>query len=98
MKFALVLPGAYLAIALITWVDFSRAPPDGLANLGLAIVGLPATLLDLALRWLTGSRSPILIPDKLGYYQAHAVFFAIGVAITVVLLFLIGRAIDARAA
>ena len=50
MKFALVLPAGYGVIAALAWIDFIRLPPDGLANLGLMLVVLPVTALDLLLR------------------------------------------------
>jgi hypothetical protein len=98
MRWSIILPGIYCSIAALAWIDFARLPPDGLANVGLMLVVLPVTLLDLALRGLLGlARSPFL-PSQLGYYAAHAVFFAGSVTVIALALFLLGRWIDRRRA
>jgi hypothetical protein len=93
MKARLLLPGIYAVVALGAWVDFASLPPDGLADLGLLLVVLPVTLLDLALRtYMPGSDG--LVPSRWGYYGDYAVFFSISVACIMLALYLLGRAID----
>ena len=96
MRFKLILPAAYLAIAALAWLDFIRLPPDGLANLGLMLVVLPVTLLELALRPASAPGEFVLMPSGLGYYGAHAVFFWSSVALIAALLALLGAMIDRR--
>jgi hypothetical protein len=96
MRWSVILPAIYCIIAALAWIDFARLPPDGLANVGLMLAVLPVTLLDLALRGLLGlARSP-LMPSQLGYYRAHAVFFAGSVTAIATALLLLGRRIDRR--
>ncbi len=96
MRWTIILPGIYGAIAALVWADFARLPPDGLANVGLMLAVLPVTLIDLCLRGFLGlARSPFM-PSRLGYYPAHAVFFAGSVAAIMLALFLFGRWIDRR--
>ena len=94
MKFRILLPAVYLVIAGAVWVDFMRLPPDGLASAGLMLVVLPVTLLDLALRRSDAPGASVFIPDGLGYYPAHTVFFATSVACIALVLWLVGLAID----
>jgi hypothetical protein len=96
MKLRMILPAAYCAIALVAWLDFSRLPPDGLANVGLMLVVLPATLLDLALRSREAPGSFVLMPESLGYYGNHAVFFGVSVLVIAALLWAVGRFFDRR--
>lgn len=42
----MIFPGAYLAVALTAYVVVFRAPPDGLANLPLAVAHLPIIILE----------------------------------------------------
>jgi hypothetical protein len=94
MKFKLVLPALYIAVALLAWLDFARLPPDGLANLGLMLVVMPITALDIALRPANSPGHSILMPDRFGYYGNHAVFFAVSVLVIATLLWIVGAAID----
>lgn len=96
MKLRIVLPATYCAVALLAWLDFSRLPPDGLANAGLMLVVLPVTLLDLALRPSSAPGSFVLMPNSLGYYANHAVFFSFGVLVIAALLWWIGYRLDRR--
>jgi hypothetical protein len=91
-----ILPGLYLLIAIYVWIDFARTNPDGLANLGLMAVTLPVTLLGLLLGSLTGRSSFVLIPDGFGYLTSHAIYYVPAVALTTLLIWLLGRAIDRR--
>ena len=96
MKFRSLLPAAYGALSLLAWADFRSSPPDGLANLGLMLFALPVTLLDLALRPSTAPGSFVLMPDSLGYYPNHAVFFSGSVKVIGTGLWLLGARIDRR--
>ena len=96
MKLRKVLPGVYCTIAALAWLDFSRLPPDGLANVGLMLVVFPVTLLDLALRPSSAPGSFVLMPDSLGYYADHAVFFGCSVLAIAALLWWIGYLLDRR--
>ena len=82
-----LLPAAYVALALFAWIDFVRTNPDGLANLGLMAVALPVTLFGLGLSWLVGSESFVLLPTRFGYYLDHALFYWPSVALTAALLY-----------
>ena len=90
-----ILPGLYLAFALYAWVDFTHTNRDGLANVGLFLVTLPVTLLDLALGAMLG-RSSILMPHGHGYIGDHALYYFPAVAVTALIWWWIGRAIDRR--
>lgn len=92
------LPSLYLAIALAAWLDFLRLPPDGLANLGIILVVLPATVLDLLLTSLTDAGHSVLMPDRWGYYADQSVFFWASAAIIALGLYLLGGRIDRRRA
>lgn len=94
MKLRIILPAIYLVIAAAVWVDFIHLPPDGLASAGLMLVVLPITLLDLALRRSDAPGSSVFIPEGLGYYPAHEVFFGTSVACIALLLWLLGVAVD----
>ena len=96
MKLGVLLPAAYCAVAGLAWVDFLRLPPDGLANLGLMLVVLPVTALDLLLRPSSSPGSFVLMPEGLPYYQAHALFFWPSVAAIAALFWLLGRWLDRR--
>lgn len=94
----LILPGLYLALALYGWIDFTATAQDGLANLGLMAITLPVTLAGLLLGSLMGESSFVLIPDGFGYLTSHAIYYVPAVAVTALLLWLLGRAIDRRRA
>lgn len=98
MKFGYMLPAGYCAIALLAWLDFMRLPPDGLANVGLMLVVLPVSLLDLALTPSGASGPSVLMPDSFGYYGDHTVYFAISVALIAVGLWWLGGWFDRRRA
>lgn len=98
LKLKYILPGAYCAIALLVWLDFSRLPPDGLASVGLMVVVLPATLLDLALRPPEAPGTFVLMPDALGYYGDYAVFFGGSVLTIAACLWWLGSSLDRRRA
>lgn len=90
-----ILPGLYLAFALYAWIDFTRTNHDGLANIGLFLVTLPVTLVDLALGAALG-RTEVLMPNGHGYLGDHALYYFPAVAVTAALWFLLGRKIDRR--
>jgi ABC-type amino acid transport system permease subunit len=93
-----ILPALYLLLALYVWFDFAAAARDGLANLGLFAVTLPVSLLGLALGWLIGADAFVLLPDRFGYLADHAIYYVPAVAVTALLVWLLGRAIDRRPA
>jgi hypothetical protein len=64
----------YLAGAIFVLVTFLRAPPDGLANIWIALYVFPITAIGLAAGWLTGLEFPFL-PSRLGYYWGHVAYF-----------------------
>jgi hypothetical protein len=68
--------------------------PDGLANLGLMLVVLPVTVAGLFIGWLADQESFVLLPDGLGYFGDHALFYAPSVALIALALWLLGRWID----
>jgi hypothetical protein len=70
-----IFAGSYLAVGLLVWISFMRTNPDGLANIGLVLYVFPVTLIGLAIGRQAGSPGFILIPQGLGYWTAHAVFF-----------------------
>ena len=74
-RLPVVLSAAYLAGGVAVWVDFARTNPDGLANVGLLLYVLPVTILGLAMGHLAGTSQFLLIPDSLGYWTSHALFF-----------------------
>ena len=84
---SLLAPGLYLAFAVYAWIDFMRLPKDGLANIGLMIVTLPVTVVGLVLSWAVGSSKFVLLPDGLGYYGDHAVYYWPSVIITALLVY-----------
>jgi hypothetical protein len=88
------LPLAYLLLAAVTFWQFLETNPDGLANVGLVIMVLPVTLAGLLIKWLFGIPEFPLIPDWVGYYWDHAVFFIPSALLVAVLLWRFGLAID----
>jgi hypothetical protein len=93
LRYELILPAAYLALAAGVWIDFVNTNPDGLANLGLMLVVFPVTVAGLFIGWLAGQESFVL-PDGLGYFGDHALFYAPGVALIALALWFVGRWID----
>jgi hypothetical protein len=94
MKWRIILPAAYLALATSVWIDFVNTNADGLANLGLMLVVLPVTAAGLFIGWLADQESFILLPDGLGYFGDHALFYVPSVAFIALTLWLLGRGID----
>jgi len=85
MKFShlkFLLPIAYVLGALPIWSDFSQTPPDGLANVGIALYTLPIVLV---VRLLTNAEFPYF--DTGGYYEDHATYFVVSVSIIAAGLF-----------
>jgi hypothetical protein len=97
IPFAIWLPGLYVLFAIYGWIDFARTNHDGLANIGLFLVTLPVTLIDLAVGSAMG-RSEVLMPHGHGYLGDHALYYFPSVAVIALLLWWIGRAIDRRLA
>ncbi len=96
MRWKYALPALYLALALYAWIDFTRLPPDGLANLGLGLVTLPITVLGLLLTSALGKTGFVLLPSGLGYYIAHAVYFWPSALLITALLYGIGSYLSRR--
>lgn len=82
-KLKFIIPGIYLLIGIVVWIDFSRLPPDGLANVGIALYTLPAFLLA---RLLTERDFPFFEGN---YYTAHAIYFSISVLLLAVVFYFI---------
>ena len=87
MRLKIVLPAAYLGLALYVWIDVTRLPPDGLANLGLMIVTFAVTILGLVLTWVVGARDFVLLPNGFGYYGDHAIYYWPSVSIIAAFLY-----------
>ena len=87
------LPLLYLAFATYGWIDFIKTNHDGLANVGLFLITLPVTVVSLILGSLMG-QSAMPMPQGHGYLWDHALYYFPAVAVTAVLWWLIGRAID----
>jgi hypothetical protein len=87
------LPGVYVAFAVYAWADFVNTNHDGLANVGLYLVTLPVTLVELLLGAML-HRNNVLTPQGHGYLMDHALYYAPAVAVTAALFWLLGRAID----
>lgn len=94
MKFRLILPGIYLLLALYVWWDFTQINRDGLANFGLFVVTAPVTVLGLIIDAIVGSKSFSLLPTGHGYLRDHALYYVPAVALTGLLFWWIGSAID----
>jgi hypothetical protein len=90
------LPLIYVVIAIATWLNFVRLPPDGLASVGLWIVVFPVLILDLVLRPSGKPGTSIFLPDGHGYYLNHAIFFSVSVVLIAVCLFGLGAMLDRR--
>ena len=91
-----ILPGLYLALALCVWIDFALTNHDGLANIWLFAVTLPVTLVGLVFGSLVGEPSFSFMPTGFGYLTNHAFYYIPAVALTALLPWWIGRAIDRR--
>ena len=87
------LPGLYAVFALYAWIDFTRTNHDGLANVGLFLVTLPVTIVDLVLASSQG-KSSVLMPHGHGYIGDHALYYGPAVAVTAALWWLVGRTLD----
>jgi hypothetical protein len=96
VRFRLILPSLYLLVAIYVWVDFVRLPPDGLANVGLMLLTLPVALPGLLIGGLTGEAGFILLPDRFGYVANHALYYVPAAAVTALLFWWLGRALDRR--
>lgn len=95
IKLKTVIPGMYCTVALLVWLDFMRLPPDGLANVGLMLVVLPVTILDLAVS-PAASGPTVLMPNSFGYYANHTIFFVGSVAAIAAALRWIGSMLDRK--
>ena len=89
----LALPGLYVAFAIYAWLDFVNTNHDGLANVGLFLVTLPATIVFLIVGSSMG-RSSMPMPSGHGYLGDHALYYFPEVVVTAALWWLMGRLID----
>ena len=96
MNFRLILPGIYLLFAIYVWWDFTRINHDGLANVGLMLATAPVTIVGLIIDAIIGSKSFSLLPTSHGYLTDHALYYVPAVAVTALLFWWVGRAIDRR--
>ena len=58
------------------------------------LVTLPVTALRLLLTWALGRIEFVLIPSRLGYYTAHAIYFWPAALLTAALLYGVCSALD----
>ena len=87
LRWEILLPSIYIAGALVVWFDFTGLPPDGLANVGIALYTLPNFFI---IRFLSRTEFPFF--DG-GYYQAHALYFSINVVVNAILHYYIVRGV-----
>ena len=80
----------YLAFAGYAWFDFTRINHDGLANVGLFLVTAPVAAVDLI---MTANGWGTLQPQGHGYLTDNALYYVPAVAVTALLLALVGRAL-----
>lgn len=89
-------PCLYLAGAVVVWLDFVSAEPDGLANLGLVIYTIPIVIVGT---YCMRGQFPYVAGD---YFEAHAWYFwsssLILTCLLFVLLHFVKRLANARAA
>lgn len=76
-KIAIIASVIYLVGAAVVLTTFLMAPPDGLANIWIAIWTLPATLLGLGFLYYPFDIGFPFVPSGglLGYYGSHVVYF-----------------------
>ena len=88
-KIAIIATVLYLAVAAIVLATFLMAPPDGLANIWIAIWTLPVTLLGLGLLYYPFDIGFPYVPSGgvFGYYEAHVIYFVSAVAVLSYLLY-----------
>jgi hypothetical protein len=95
-KTRFLLPTLYLGLAVFVWIDFVQTPPDGLANLVLMVVTLPIALVGLMITWALGETDFVLLPNGLGYYLDHAVYYWPSVALIAAVLYWLCAAVSRR--
>jgi hypothetical protein len=86
MKF--IVPTLYIAGAMGIWLAFYRSPPDGLANIWIAIYTFPIFIIGT---FLLGGEFPYA-PGR--YYEAHALYFWPSVALLALALFFLFHALQ----
>ena len=95
-RFRFILPGLYLLFAAYIWWDFTRLPPDGLANIGLMFATARVAIVGLLVDVIVGSKRFSLVPTSHGYLTDHAIYYLPAVMVTALLLGWLGRSIDRR--
>ena len=73
----------YLLGAVLVWIDFKNAPPDGLANVGIGLYTLPVFLLA---NLFAPGEFPYFGGD---YYHAHTHYFIVSILIISVMIYFI---------
>lgn len=94
-KIAIIATTLYLVVAALVLATFLMAPPDGLANIWVAIWTLPVTLLGLGLLYYPFGIEFPFVPSggMLGYYGSHVAYF---IPAALLLAWLIYRLINKR--
>ncbi|MGB8818718.1 MAG: hypothetical protein WCC66_12440 [Rhizobiaceae bacterium] len=89
-RIAIIITSIYVLSAVAVLAAFLIAPPDGLANIWIAVWTLPVALAGLALLyWPFGIEFPF-VPSSgplTGYYASHTVYFTLAVLLIAALLF-----------
>ena len=75
-----IIAAGYLVGGGFVLVAFLRAPPDGLANIWVALWVAPVTALGLLIDAWLGVGFPFM-PSRLGYYGRHVAYFIPAIAI-----------------
>ena len=86
---AKIVTGIYLASAAFVLLQFWLAPPDGLANIWIAVWTLPVTLAGLALfYWPFGVEFPF-VPSSgsLGHYGSNTIYFVLACLLIAAVLY-----------
>jgi hypothetical protein len=89
-RIAIGLLAAYALAGVAVAVAFLRAPPDGLANLGVALHAAPATALCLLAGRPLGLEFPCM-PHALGYRLGHLALLVVNLAGVLAVAALIAR-------
>ena len=80
-KVKYIIPSVYFLLGILFWLEFMNLPPDGLANVGIALYVFPTTLLGLL---IFGKTFPFISGS---YYVSHSIFFFVSLLIITVLIY-----------
>jgi hypothetical protein len=78
-----IITAIYLAGGILVWVDFRNSPPDGLANVGIILYVLPATIVG---GFISDNHFPYFDGR---YYVSHFRFFLTSLLTIAALIFCI---------